>query len=984
MSLDYNLANQDIVEETKELILSQFAESDNIQRIAEIIAEEAKSYEEVAEKVFTTYLLTEAEGYSLDAIGEFLNFPREDRDDSAYRTALIVSAIGASSSINRDSISNLVDILTNGIGGYFVQGNYHDVYVYLQDACVEREVAKDFLDRYLPANTQASILFESGTSFGFEGDDLARGFDTVRVRAAEGTSFVKYAVAEAVEYPAEMLLPNKFVFEDPLSDIPYRTDEATDLKATVRAAEWAIPTTYTQGDVLQYSVRNAVTGDYSVGAYVVQGTTDTDKEIMEFISDLILDLGAADISEVYTDNSSGYKVYLGFEPVTDGALFSGRDSVGTEYNPVLGQLITKEADEVRYVYEDDGGVATPTRVLSEMPSINYILDSTRPGHTSEWSPSSTGTVTTADVGPFVTTPSVQYNQTEFTLASIGDYVEFGQIVSVATEGRHTFSMYLKTENDPNVTVIIDGNTLVLSGDTVVSSDFPSESIESIVGASVVDKRLQIQLDVPTGATTVDISVQVEAVAADSTFTAAAAQLEPTREATSYIPTRATSLETTVERAQDFFAFTSEPNPVGFNNHHVVQVSAKDYSGFYAWGCVRMSALTKGEYPVPFATTFVPVDTADFTIYDVSTADTWTDGFGTPLFAPTESSTSAGAFCTRVSLTSTDVLGYADLSRAEYEYELDSSLSEYVGMEDYTIGGTVHKRPMQTLENYNTFSPPTWDSALVSTPEPRASGLVTRSPQAVSELADYFLAESEGIENLVQDAEDGVLIEVGDQSLPSKPYYFEVGVESLPVATSVEGLSFFFESVRITKTTASDGSIDISTYISRITVGVGALPSGDFALQQHLLQRGGGYSVDSEGEYVTKTPAIVSSTKSEEYTAASPLAPRTIGFLVNPIANTVQMFYDGATWDGSQSGYVIVDTESGSSEYTVGDVFGFGSGYTGKATIYMRGYTDSSEPEPINPEDYGSFKWIYNHNDLRYTSQLPENTVDIFGRTIVTE
>ena len=89
MSVDYVKSNPDIVQESKDLVLTQFGDSDNIQKFVEIIAEEAKSYEEVAEKIFTSFLLINATGFALDSIGEFLNFPREGRSDDAYRTALL-------------------------------------------------------------------------------------------------------------------------------------------------------------------------------------------------------------------------------------------------------------------------------------------------------------------------------------------------------------------------------------------------------------------------------------------------------------------------------------------------------------------------------------------------------------------------------------------------------------------------------------------------------------------------------------------------------------------------------------------------------------------------------------------------------------------------------------------------------------------------------------------------------------------------------
>lgn len=177
--VDYVVANSDIESETKDLVLRQFYDSDNIQKLIEIIADEFESYEEMAESLFTAFLLENAEGVVLDYIGEFLNYPRDNRSDDDYRTAILIAAIGSSSSITRDSIQNLINIVTGGLGGYTYNGSFHDLYVYAQESCLDSSQIGTFLDKYLPINTQASIILESGAGFGFEGNPSALGFGTV-------------------------------------------------------------------------------------------------------------------------------------------------------------------------------------------------------------------------------------------------------------------------------------------------------------------------------------------------------------------------------------------------------------------------------------------------------------------------------------------------------------------------------------------------------------------------------------------------------------------------------------------------------------------------------------------------------------------------------------------------------------------------------------------------------------------------------------
>jgi len=438
MSVDYTKANPDIVQETKDLVFGQFSESKNIQLLVELIAEEAKSYEEVAEKVFTSFLLSEATGFALDSIGEFINFPREGRSDDAYRTALVIAAIGSGSSITRDSIANLIDIVTGGIGGYFVQGRYHDLYIYLQDACVERSVAQEFIDKYLPTNTQASVLFESGTSFGFEGNDLAGGFDKVRQQAGEGEAFLQFPVAEAVTFP-EMILPRAFEFTAD-NTYDYRTVEEVNLKESVVGAVWDIPNTYEAGDVLAASIRNNFTNETFVNSYQIQSTPDADLEVAEFASELILGAKATSPENVYIDDTSGYKLYLGYQEITDGSQFSGRDSTATEF--LSGNLMTTAAvDQLRDKRDPDTGDIIG--ILYEASTEN-LVDYGNAIETSSAYWSLTGTVDTTNV---VSSIHILYDAYNYEFTSD---IEFSADVVAPQDGYYTFSVFFRTSLDSTI------------------------------------------------------------------------------------------------------------------------------------------------------------------------------------------------------------------------------------------------------------------------------------------------------------------------------------------------------------------------------------------------------------------------------------------------------------------------------------------------------------------------------------------------------
>ena len=311
MSIDYVKANADIVQDSKDLVFSQFVNSDNLQKIIEIIAEEAKSYEEVAEKVFTSFLLVNAVGFTLDSIGEFFNFPRDGREDDEYRTALIISAIGSRSSITRDSIYNLVEIATGGLGGTFYNGRYHDIYMYLQDGCVERTIASEFISKYLPVNTQASVLLESGNSFGFANNDLASGFSKVYQVAGEGDAYINLSYADISDVITPVL-PRAFEFVG-TNGYTYRTEFENSLNNKVAALYWDIPTDYISGDVVSITARDNITRELFSDSLTIASAGTAESEIATFLTDFFVNNSITNAENIAEDTTEGHEIYIGFE-----------------------------------------------------------------------------------------------------------------------------------------------------------------------------------------------------------------------------------------------------------------------------------------------------------------------------------------------------------------------------------------------------------------------------------------------------------------------------------------------------------------------------------------------------------------------------------------------------------------------------------------------------------------------------------------------
>tara|TARA_Y100000593_G_scaffold94032_1_gene191194 strand:- start:9054 stop:11939 length:2886 start_codon:yes stop_codon:yes gene_type:complete len=960
MSVDYVKSNPDIVQESKDLVLTQFGDSDNIQKFVEIIAEEAKSYEEVAEKIFTSFLLINATGFALDSIGEFLNFPREGRSDDAYRTALVISAIGSNSKITRDSIYRLVEIVTGGLGGYFYNGRYHDLYIYLQDACVERAIAAEFLDKYLPTNTQASVLFESGEAFGFEGNDAAVGFDKVRQTSSEGVAFVQFPVQEAVNIP-EMVIPNNFKFLGQ-DGYTYRTVDSVDLKTSIVATEWDIPNTYIAGDILGASILNNTTKESFAAGYQVQNTATADFETMQFVIDTLLQANVVTDVNIYADDSSGYKVYAGYEEITDPSSFSGRNSSATEF--LVGNIMrTVGVDVLRDKRNPDTGdivgILYETEATNLVPYGNDI--STGTGF---WN--LTGTIDISDVEQAI---HFLYDARNYEFSS--DILFDGEI-TIPRDGYYTYSVFFRSLLDPSVDQVIgiDSDRAIFEDTnptlSIVQDDFGTLRTE-YYGLWV---RAEVTTYLTAGTHTIYVGSEGSGEA-----TYFGAMVERGRKSSSYIPT----LGSVATRSQDFFNFTSEPDVVGFENSATVQVSAKDYDGFFAWSGVGLSNLSKGEIVVQQGMSFAAEESPGFTLTETISSSQWTTGFGpTGLTTYDESYSDAGGFCTRVSLTSRDILGFGTLAEPEsFEYNLDSKLSEVVGVLD-TSQDLLQPR---LVGSYNKFTAQSWDNTYTGT----TYGTVLRSPSGIDALAKFQTNLLTSIDSIAEPYESNS----SDIALPKSPYYYEIDFENLPNSNAILLSKHWQISTAdvVTRNTNTDGDeilekLSTSAYL-QVFVEYNS-GSSQFDLKftmQHsdVLKR---VNTTTNVTLVEYTYSGQSDNTLLSYTDATLESPKNIGVLYDQFTGLYTVYVDGVEFDGVDGipKFTSVDP-SDDSGAVVGDLYKTSPYYDNRAFFRIEFQVDNTAAEPTTEDDYGTIEFIYNRSDLKYTSQLPLNTVDIFRRKI---
>ena len=952
MSVDYVKANDDIVQDTKDLLLSQFVNSPNINKFAEIIATEADSYEKAAEGIFTAFLLNEATGFALDSIGEFLNIPRGGKSDESYRLALIISAIGSNSEVTRDSLYNLVDIMTGGLGGYFYKGRYHDLYIYLQDSCIDKEVVGEFFNKYLPLNTQASILIESGLSFGFEGNDQALGFDQVWRSSTEGDLYIGVPLTD-VNGVVDKTLPRAFEFRSPAGNL-YRTEYEYEMDEGIAAATWIIPEGYVAGDRLSVSLRNSNSGSAVTGRVTVQSTLDSQREISEFLSRVVIENGVCAPENVYTDDST-WTVYLGYVEQEDTAVFSSRASAATTLFSL--NIMKNVASNVAREH-NDGDTGTSYGFLYEQPSINYIEGGNNISDTDGlW-------VLTSATATRTTESSIHVSYDANTYTSDSD-VLLTTDVTIPDDGLHTFSVFFKSSTGTLQQFLkIGTNTLTFTDNnplyTIDGDDFDRVAFERY------GLWLRVEVTKYLTAGTHTLSVGTSVVSGTQNFTVFGAQMEPWGESSSYIPT----LGSVVYRAQDFLNTPSTPSISGFTFPQDINATGKDLSGFTLQKLAHVIGRERGGIVVNDGEVFIQESSTPFDILQ-ATAGEFQTGIGVAGWMEDDSHSSpAGSFCSRLSLTSRDILGFTSGSDEDTvdSYQLDAKYAEILSWLPDAV-------PSNVIIPFQKFRPHDWN----------VNELGTTTSSAFS---------SEGIKSYIEVAEiltGGVTnFNTSDITYPDRPYYYEVDLDKLPNASSIFDTIFRATNVRVIDNEYVNESGDTETeregggFTFAINVSV---DPGVYALSISIAEASG-RSVFNDEMVEIGTPSAYQrmSEFSYTYTDAVIEGSKTVGILYKPLEKTFKMYINGVAYNGGTEDddaymkYTHVGSQD-TSGAVIGDRFKSSPYFNNSAVLSMEFIIDNTEPEPATVDDYGTMELLTKGSELKYTSQLNEGVVDIFGKPI---
>ena len=975
--LDYVSANPDIIQDSKDLLLGQFVDSVNINELIEIFSEEFQLKEQAAEELFTAYLLSEAEGVQLDIIGEFLNIPRNDKTDEDYRVTLVISALGSTVDITRDGVHIIAETLSNSGGAKFYTGRFHDVYTYLQDACVEKESVAEILDTYMPINTQNEIVLVNGLSFGFEGDDDALGFDYVRRSAGQGDIHVKYD-ADVVN-SSFVVLPRGTLF-DSLTEFQYQSLEDVDVSTVVTGVEWLLAGETPLNATYMFGVADPVSGTVKTASVTANAGTaqERDAQVLDAMFDFLFDNGLVPYEQLIRGEDAGTEyLYAGYDRDTITTTFVSRASTAT-YIDENGVLQYAAVDEERF--NNPEGVnkviaASALEPLYENEVENVIVYSEDISN-AYWDKvtlgSSPGTITVTGVASSApdgtsTSYSVAFPAVDGT-NDTGSRVQVSDLISA--DGKSVvLSFYAKSNGSSNKTLQIS---------LVESADQFSTPTTILATTDVTDdwSRFEVEInpDALSGFNDFYVAVGCEQDVVNSSLDILlwGVQVEDGEVATSYIPTSGT----TETRAQDIVDESDLSNIkfLGFEPANMSIDSSEDITANF-WSVVSSVATTEGYNVInPYAITGF-AETPPEGFIDATNSEAFDPGFGDPFLDPPEESTAeSGDLAMRLSLSSIDTLNLRDVEEEQFEYELDASFSEILSIGlDQTNEDLV---ATDFVEDFRVIRAPLQDETAIK----NFASVAVRSPDGVEAFSNLLTGGdfiSEGID---------VRFPLGEQTAPLKPFYFEfeiknlspiVGLDQVSMNILFGGYDYDFEPV--------DGVnklVSVRNGVFSLSLAVGFLTnftSVDFKVSGTFGEVDQVYDPETEAYVLEKLHNFSSTIVSENQTDPALITKRVVGFRIDPVTKTIKSYIDGV-----DQGFVTFDSGSDiNGVYEVGDPATWTSLTQENFFVYTSAETNNDDtfvPAPTT-EDHSVIAWNYKKEHFSNLDHLPKGTVDIFGRDL---
>lgn len=191
MTTANKITNYDLVARAKSLLLSQFKDKENINKIVEALIEQIQEIDDNAVALQQIRMLDNATGIYLDNIGEKLKVTRTTLDDDDYRTAIKVRMLKNKSRGSYKEIDEIINLLTYGEPHFINTTHPYVVELGCFLACLNTEDGLDLIKSLFPVNITVRVMNATATPFGFAGNPKARGFGSATEVGGQLCSMVK-------------------------------------------------------------------------------------------------------------------------------------------------------------------------------------------------------------------------------------------------------------------------------------------------------------------------------------------------------------------------------------------------------------------------------------------------------------------------------------------------------------------------------------------------------------------------------------------------------------------------------------------------------------------------------------------------------------------------------------------------------------------------------------------------------------------------
>lgn len=166
------------VERAQDLLVSQFKDSENLNKIVKSLVDEVQEIEDSLDDLRKKRSLDTAEGVQLDGIGDIVDEERVGRSDIAYRLALALRiGVNISKGTPRD-VQNFLKNITSATDVSYIELYPAKLQLYTNGTVIPNDLV-DRVREIVPVSIGLIIVsVGSGfaTSFGFAGDSRAGAF----------------------------------------------------------------------------------------------------------------------------------------------------------------------------------------------------------------------------------------------------------------------------------------------------------------------------------------------------------------------------------------------------------------------------------------------------------------------------------------------------------------------------------------------------------------------------------------------------------------------------------------------------------------------------------------------------------------------------------------------------------------------------------------------------------------------------------------